>query len=519
MIKENGEWRAVDWEVALGAAAAALREGASLGQNGEQLAALASPHSTFEELYLLQALVRGLGSGNVDHRLRQIDFRLDSSRQGAPWLGMPIAEVSTLDAVLVVGSNLRKDHPLLAVRLRQSARKGARLHMLHAAQDDLAIKTADSLYVRPSAMPMALAEILVAVAASRQIALPSHFGLVDVVPSVSAQAIASSLLGGKRTAVLLGNFAVQHPAYSQMYLLAEEISRLTFGRFGVIGEAANSVGADVAGAVPYAGPFGASALTGQPARALVETPRQVYLLLGTEPDLDMADGVTAQRAMHQAKTVISLTAFTGRVAEYADIILPIAPFTETAGSFVNTEGRLQSAVAAVKPQGQSRPAWKVLRVLANLLGLQGFDFDDIEELRRHIHPSLAEAARAAVFNPVAEQALDVLPPVAPGSLPGEYFERVADVAIYQADPLVRRAPSLRLRQDSTLSVGVAKETLSRLGVQGGETVCVSHIDQHAELPVSLDAAVLPGTVKVPVGYEHTIGLGTQSGAITLERLG
>lgn len=519
MIKQDGEWRTVSWEDALEAACAALREGSSAGKGAQELAALVSPHATFEELYLMQALMRGLGSGNIDHRLRQSDFRLDGVRQGAQWLGLPIAEVSALDRVLVVGSNLRKDHPLLAVRLRQSARKGAKVHFLHASQEDQSIQLAPSLFVRPSLLPHTLAEILVAVAEAKSMALPTSFGLSGLRPSGEAQAIASSLVGGERVAVLLGNFATQHPLFSQLYMLAEELARLTQGHFGVIGEAANSVGAQIAGAVPYAGPFGHSAITGVAARELLQTPRQVYVLLGTEPDLDSADGAAAHKAMHQAKTVIALTAFTEQVADYADIILPIAPFSETAGSYVNTEGRLQSFVAAVKPKGECRPAWKVIRVLANLLGLSGFEFEDLESLRKAMHANLAEAVKSAVFNPLKMHAEDILPPVPPGFLPGDFLERVGEVSLYRADPLVRRSPSLNVRADANLSVGVSAETLHKLGVEPGDTICVSHIDQHCDLKVFVDEAVLPGTAKVPVGFEETARLGAQSGAVTLERLG
>jgi len=519
MIKRNGQWNESTWQDALDFAVEGLRQALRSAAGPDAIAALASPHQTLEELYLLQALVRGLGSGNVDHRLNQTDFRLDSSLQGSPWLGMSVAQLPQLNACVLIGSSVRKDHPLIAVRLRQAVRKGAKLHMIHIADDDLAMKKAASLFVKPSEMPKALAEVLVAAAQQLGTRLPASFGIEQVQASAEAQAIAASLIAGAHTAVMLGNFAQHHPEFSQLYVLGEELARLTQSTFGVIGEAANSVGANIAGAVPSHGPFGAEAIQGKPASELIAQGRQAYILLGTEPDLDSANGAAVRLAMREAQCVIAMTSFTSQVMEYADVILPIAPFSETAGSYVNTEGRLQSFTAAVKPLGESRPAWKVLRVLANLFALPGFDFEDMDGLRDSMGGDLVERSRRYAFNPLTAHHTEVLPPVPNGLMPGHYLERATETPIYRADAVVRRSPSLQIRTDAwKASVVMHPDTAKSLNVQAGDQVRVKHLDAFADLPVMTDAGLVTGVARIPAAWPETSSLGVTSGAVTIERL-
>jgi NADH-quinone oxidoreductase subunit G len=516
-IRRNGSWQVVDWQEALQFAAQGLRNALAAG-GPDAIAALASPHQTVEELFVLQALVRALGSGNIDHRLRQSDFRLDAVQAGAPWLGMPIRELSTLDATLVIGSTLRKDHPLMAVRLRQAVRKGARLHLLHVADDDLALPHGPSLFDRPSALPDRLAEVLSAVAALRGIPVAASFELAGVVPNAAAQAIAASLVRGPRAAVLLGNYAQHHPDYARLHLLAQETARLARARFGVLGEAANSAGAVLAGAVPGRGPFGAPAIAGESAADLLSHARKAYLLLGTEPDLDAADGAAAVATLRQSDCVIALSAFDGRVRDYAHVILPITPFSETGGSFINTEARVQSFNAAVKPLGESRPAWKVLRVLGNLLELPGFDYDDLASVRDALSVDLPTAARSAVFNIAVDfdAPLDKRSQVA---LAGS-FERIGEFPIYRADPLVRRAPSLQARPDGWKpQLSAHPDVLVALGVMEGMAVRVLRDGSaSAELPITSDPGLPAGAVRAPAAWDETLALGPLFGSLQLERL-
>ena len=511
-VRRNGVWVETDWQDALQVAADGLRAAMAAG-GPDAIAGLASPHQTVEELYVFQALLRALGTGNIDHRLRQSDFRLDPVLQGAPWLGLPVAAISQLNSVLVVGSQVRKDHPLLAVRLRQAVRRGLRVHLVGLTDDDLALKRAESLFARPSQLAHALGEVLVAVAALRGHPLDAAFALAGVQPSPQAQAIAHSLVNGAQTAVLLGNQAQHHPEYARLHGLAQEIARLAFARFGVLGEAANSVGAYFAGAIPMHGANGQPGVQGANAAELLAQPRRAYVLLGTEPDVDSANGSAARAALAAADTVIALNSFTAGVRDYATVILPITPFTETAGSFVSTEGRLQSFTPAVKPRGESRPAWKVLRVLGNLLNVVGFDFDDIDAVRRAIAPDLAAAARLLARNVVDG------PVAAPLTASVGALERVGEIPLYRADALVRRAPSLQARPDGWKPQASAHpELLVQLGVTEGTRVQVRQGDKVVELPLVADPGVPAGSLRVPAAYPETAALGALFGAIQIERV-
>ncbi|HEX5363754.1 MAG TPA: NADH-quinone oxidoreductase subunit NuoG, partial [Gallionella sp.] len=372
MLKQDGKWQEVEWQAALEYVANALRQ-VSSGAGADQVAALATPHSTLEEMFLLQKLVRGIGSGNVDFRLRQSDFSADGKQAGVPWLGMPVAEINNRDRFLIVGSFLRKDHPLLAQRIRQAVKHGAQANVVHSADDDLLMKVANKAIVAPSSLPDLLAQVLKALAAEKQ---GNVQGMQDVQVGSEAAAIAKSLASGERAAVLLGNFAQQHPQAAQIAVLAEQIAALCGAKFGYLGEAANSVGGYLAGAIPGA--------NGMNAVQMVAAPRKAYLLLNVESELDMQNPQQAIAAMQSADLVVAMSAYKHHALDYADVLLPIAPFTETSGTFVNTEGRAQSFKGAVKPQGEARPAWKVLRVLGNLLDVAGFDYDTSEAVRDEV---------------------------------------------------------------------------------------------------------------------------------------
>ncbi len=401
---------------------------------------------------LAAQLTRALGSENVDHRLRQSDFRGDGLGAGVPWLGMPIAAIGSLDRVLVVGSLLRKEHPLLAQRLRQAAKRG-----------------------------------------------PVPPALNAIEPRAAAEAIAASLKGARAGAVLLGNLAEQHPDASQLLALAQELARLTGATLGCLGEAANSVGGHLAATVPGAG--------GLDAARMLAAPRRAYLVVGAEPEFDCADPVAARTALDAAEFVVVLSAFR-HGQDYADVLLPIAPFTETAGTFVNCEGRAQAFNGVVKPAGAARPGWKVLRALGSTLQLPGFEFETIDDVRRTLPAGEALAARLANGTRVA-----LLRPVA--AVAG--VERVADVPIHFADPLVRRAPSLQRTADAAPPrARMSEVTARRLGLAPGARVRVTQGGGEAVLEVAVDAAVPAGVVRIAAAHPATCGLAGMSGPVTLE---
>jgi len=498
MIKQDGHWREVDWQVALEHVARGLSE-TRFKYDPKEIGALASPHSTLEEMALLAKLVRAMGGDNVDHRLRQSDFSADGRRAGAPWLGMRLAELEQADRVLLVGSFLRKDHPLLAARLRQMARRGAQISVLHSADDELLMPVAGKSVVAPRELPEALAQIVKAVAEAKGKAVPA--ALTDVKAHDDAKRIAASLASGKSAAILLGNFSVQHPKAAQLQRLAQELAELLDARFGFLGEAANSVGGYLAGCVPADGGMSAAAMLAQPRRA--------YLLLHAEPDFDCADPRAATKAMAAADMVVALAAYRSFAADYADVILPVVPFTETSGTFVNCEGRMQSFNAVVKPLGDARPAWKVLRVLGNLMSLPGFDQETTEAIRDEVCRSEAVAAR---LNNRVDVALKL------DAAPSGGLERIADVPIYFGDPIVRRAGSLQRTRDALPPRAWISPRLAQdLGVKQGERVKILQGDGSATVEVGVDARLPAGCVRLAAAHRHTAGLGPMFGTVSVER--
>ncbi len=507
MLKQDGKWMEVEWQAALEYVANGLRQVAGAA-GAEHVAALATPHSTLEELYLLQKLIRGIGSGNVDFRLRQSDFSADGKLGGAPWLGMPVVDINTRDRFLIIGSFLRKDHPLLAHRVRQAVKKGAQVSVVHSVNDDLLMPVTNRFTVAPSELTGSLAQILKALAAEKASALSAEVqGVIDGVPiSESARAIAKSLASGERVAVLLGNLAQQHPQAAQIAMIAEQIASLCAAKFGYLGEAANSVGGYLAGAVP----FGKEA-PGMNAVQMLASPRKAYMLLNVEPELDMHDPQRAMSAIRAADMVVALSAYKHQATDYADVLLPIAPFTETSGTFVNTEGRVQSFRGTVKPLGEARPGWKVLRVLGNLLNVSGFDYDTSEAVRDEALSTNNVADK--LNNHISGMALHALP--AGGN---QGLERVSDVPIYFADAIVRRASALQKTRDAALPcVALHGSELQRLGVSSGDTVKISQGNGSVRLTVQANNLLPAHTLHVAAGHPATAALGAMFGTITVER--
>ncbi|MNX77559.1 NADH-quinone oxidoreductase chain 3 [compost metagenome] len=496
LLKQGGEWMETDWQTALEYVANGL---ASIKRDhgADQIAALASPHSTLEELYLLGKLVRGLGSDNIDFRLRQTDF--SAALKGAPWLGMPVADVTTLQRVLVIGSSLRKDHPLLASRLRQAGKKGARVTVLGAGGEDL-LMPATRIDVAPSAWTAALAGVARAVASAKGVAAPA--GTEGFDGGDAAAKVAEALLSGERRAVFLGNEAVRHPQFSALHALAQWTATETGATLGFLTEAANTVGGYIAGALPQQG--------GANAQAMLDAPRKAYIVLNAEPEFDTADARKALAALNQAGTVVVLSPFRSEAAmQYADVILPVTPFTETAGTFVNAEGVPQSFNGVVRALGESRPAWKVLRVLGNLLDVPGFDFDTAEAVREEV---LAKPV-APQLNNTTDAPIRVTAAAANG------IERIADVPIYHADPIVRRADSLQLTAAArrAMQVALSSDLFDKLGVQVGDPVRVTQGEGSVVLPAALEITLPANTVRVPAATVAAATLGALYGNVTVEK--
>ena len=421
MLKQGGEWTEVDWQTALEYVANGLNQvKAQYGAGG--IGALVSPHSTLEELYLAASLMRGLGSENIDHRLRHQDF---SPSEGVRWLGMPIAALSDLQSVLVVGSNLRKDHPLFAQRIRQSARAGCAVtaitsEALLANEGAWAMPLRATVVAEPDEWAQALADVAAAVAAEKGVATPFEGQSTD-----NAKALAKALLAGERKAILLGNAAAHHPGGSTLLALCQWIGEQTGATVGFLTEAANTVGAQVVNALPGSGGLNAGQMLAGGLRAA--------LLLNCEPGAD-----SAPADLSACEMVVTLSPFKANM-DISDVLLPIAPFTETSGSFVNAEGCVQSFHAVVRPLGDTRPGWKVLRVLGDLLGLQQPAYETSPEV-------LAQALGAGVTDRVPDSRLSNR--TSARADVRAHAGSVPYVGIYQLDGIVRRAPSLQLTADA-----------------------------------------------------------------------
>jgi NADH-quinone oxidoreductase subunit G len=443
MIKQGGQWREVDWQTALEYVSNGLRQ-ISRDHGPASLGALVSPHSTLEELYLAGLLMRRLGSDNIDHRLRHADF---SATPTVRWLGTSIASLSSLQTVLVVGSNLRKDHPLFALRIRQAARAGAAVMSLNGAKQ-LAHKDAWALPLRHSWLADAahwqgaLIEIASALAVATGAALPE--GVPQVQFSEQARLMAQALQSGERKAVLLGNAAAHHAQASNLLALCGWIAAQTGASVGYLTEAANTVGAQWVGAQPQAGGLHAADMLGGALKAA--------LLLNTEPVFDSAAGPAARETLSRAEMVVCLSPFRANM-DLADVLLPIAAFTETPGTFVNAEGRAQGFHAVVKPPGQARPAWKVLRVLGQMLELPGFEAESAAD----VLTQAVGAGQGARFVPA--ERLGNAAVFDPSRLSASAPEP-ATAAIYQLDSIVRRAPSLQRTADARASSVAAAQEVS-----------------------------------------------------------
>ena len=498
MIRESGKWRETDWSTALNVAVDGMQK-VIAAHGASSIGALASPTSTVEEFYLLQKLLRALGSGNVDHRLRSRDFSDDAEAPLFPYVGLPIRELEKVDAALLIGSNIRKDQPLLGLRLRKAFLHGAALFAVNPVDYDFSFDLRAKVVLDPAALPAALARIACALAESTGASLPSEIAtLADGKPSEAEQAIATGLKDAKQASVLVGNFAMAHPQAALLRALADLIAELSGARLGLLPEA-NGAGGWLAGCVPQRGANGVPAQPpGRNAQDMLANPLKGYFIFGAEPQLDSADGKQAQAALRQAGCVVAFSAFKSSLSDVAHVFLPLVPFTETDGTFVNAEGRFQSFNAAVSPAGDARPGWKILRVLGNLFKLSGFDYttsgEVLAELQQNFTPSARLKARRFVSVPAVKG-----------------LQRIAEVSMYSIDPLVRRASALQKTRDNGGPVarmhpreahkqGVGSSARLRV-IAGGETVTLDFL---------VDRRIPEGCVSIPAAYPETVALGDQA---------
>ena len=493
MVKQGGQWLETDWQSALDYVAHSLKTIAS--ESGAQaIGALAHPISSTEELHLLQKMIRGLGSNQVETRLHQTDIK---SSAVAPWLGMPVTKLNELDRLLVIGSFLRKDQPVIAARIRTAAKRGLQVMRIDAGGDDWLIPSG-GISAAPSAWLNTLSEVALAIAKAKSVSAPAGTFNLSITPA--AQKIADALLSGETTAVLLGSAAIAHHHASDLHVMAQFIAEQSGSTLGFLPVGGNAVGASLVNA------------NGAGVESVLSGDRRAVILMNIEPDRDLPNPTVTRAALSKANTVIALSAYrSADLLDAADVILPISTFSETVSTFVNLEGRVQTVQPSVKPLGDSRPGWKVLRVLGGLLGLDGFLFNLPEEVLGEALPEnyCTRLSNASVSSSIAN-----------GNLaPFDGLERLSDVNIYAGDQIVRRAPALQLTRDAKRGnqVGLGQKLFSDLGLKDGDIVRVTQNAHSVDMPATLETNLAPSVVRISAGTLASAKLGAMFGPVTVNK--
>jgi len=515
MVKIGGEWKTVDWETALLAAAKGLKS--SIKNHGaETLAGLISPSSSTEEMYLLQKIIRALGSNNIDHRLRQLDFSDQQQAPAMPWLGQRVADLDEQGAILLIGSNIRKEQPILAVRLRRAALKGTRISSINPRKFENNFPMTAQLWSSPQHMLVDLAAIVLLLAEQTKQPVPQqlHVYTEGVTPNEQHQAIAESLVEAGNKSILLGALSEMHPSFAALRAMASVIASLSGASLGYLSAGANAAGAWLSAVVPHRDVAGkALDSTGKNALEMLSADSGIKaaLLFAIEPDKDCIDPLLAVASLKQMEHVVAFTAYSSdTLKSVADVLLPIGTHFESSGTLVNAEGYWQSYKGVAKPLGNSRPAWKVLKVLADSLSLHGFDYLESTQVR----DELKEACRALQL----DNSLQLN-----GSLKAspktKKLMRIGEVAIYSSDALVRHAASLQQTEDALCAfVSVNSKQAEAVGCSDGDKVNVRQGDAAAVLSVKVTEDIPAHCAWIPAGLAETSGLGPLFGEITMEKV-
>ncbi|MFK7997184.1 MAG: NADH-quinone oxidoreductase subunit NuoG [Granulosicoccus sp.] len=508
MVRIEGELTPCDWPTALSTAANLLQ---SSGQNGEDLGVLVSPSITVEELYLSQKLGRALGTNNIDHRLGQVDFTAQASAPVMPWLGMQLNDLESLDAALLVGSNIRKDQPIAALRLRKSALKGASISFINPKQFPLHFEASVSIATRYDRMVSEL--YCVARAAGADLSSMADAPQLDC--DDRHQQIADALKNGERSAVMLGNICVQHPGYAQLQYLANAIALATGATLGMLPERSNTSGAWLAGAVPHrlAGgqALASDSVPGKTALEMLDAPMKTYLVVGAELEFDAARPAYAMKSLESAQGVVAIGAYlSDSLKQHASVVLPAATFTESFGTYVNATGAWQSSKGTTNPPGDARPAWKIFRVLADELELDGFGYDSPEAVTRELQ---AQCNAVTLSNLTTFEHVPAF--YAPSAEP---LLRAGETPMYATDPIVRRSQPLQKSLDGKQAfAAMSASCAASLSLADGEQISVRQNGSIVSLPAKVDDAVPEGCVWVPAGLPETQALGDLFGTIEVSK--
>jgi len=491
MVRIDGELVESDWSAALEKATNILKTG------GNELGVLVSPSLPVEELFVTQKLARALGTNNIDHRMGQTDFSAQEQSPVMPWLGMQLADLETLDAALLIGSNIRKDQPIAALRLRKSALKGAKISFINPKTFALHFDAQELITARYDR----LVEQLGCVAS----AAGADLSGLEKAPTFNVteqhERIAEALKNGERAAVMLGNIAVQHPGYAQLQFLAAKLSMATGATLSMLPERGNTAGAWLTGVLPHRLAGGKPAPeVGLNARQMLEQSLKHYLLVGVELEYDAANPSQAVQSLAGAQGVVSVSAFlSDSLRAHADVVLPMATFPESYGTYVNATGNWQTAKGASVAPGDARPVWKIMRVLADAQELTGFGYASPESLTKEAQQQCSSIELNNLTN---------LKGAAYTAHSNDVLVRAGEIPIYATDPLVRRSVPLQKSADGKQAFASMSQTeLEKVGVADGDMVKIKQAGGHATLAARADDSVPAGCVWIPSGLPETQSLG------------
>ena len=508
LLRDQGELRAVDWETAINTAANRL------AQAGGSIAALVSPQATLEEQYLAQKLLRGLGSGNIDHRLTQADFSTQQDAPVMPWLGRSLESLETLDAALIVAGSLRFEQPLLSHRLRKAAMNNkARISSIGHFGGQYNFNLEHELCGSAAQLVRDLAGVAAALAAKSGKAPGAHLAsLIDgLEPSASQRAIADALHDGANAAVIVGEQALANPHLALIQELCEAITAGADATLGYLSPSANSAGACLAGATPHRGPAGiALDAAGENAAEIMSAQHKVLLCFGLDPLLDTH---SVNPLSDSNEFVIAASSFDNDfVQQQADLVLPLAAVAETSGTFVNVEGLWQSFKACVAARGDSRQGWKVLAALGRVCLPGQFDYADSAAVRTELKALCSDVSLSNLCG--IESAADSLPRNDGG------MQKVGMTPIYASDEMARLALPLQATPLAKLQAAVAMNRAQAMKARLGdcEQVQVKQGKGTAVLPLRLDEGIADGCVYVPCGIDAVRHLAHAYGKIELEKV-
>ena len=505
MIKKDGQWHPVEWSTALKHAAECMKH--VINQHGpEQFAAFASPSSTTEEFYLLQRLMRGMGVHNLDHRLQQADFRDQQGMPRIPTNALPYAQIEQLDSLLLVGCNIHREAPLAGVRVRKAFRAGCKIAAINPVEYDYHFDVYAQAVVAPYEMTRQLAALVVALVDDvTTLDEAVQRLLLGVKPDKTINAMARALKA-KKAAIISGAIVENHPDASTIRALLHVIEthcgiptlRLTTG--------ANAAGAWLAGMVPHRTVGGKEVSEpGLDVQSALQAKLKGYLLLGVEPGYDFANPHNARQSMLAAEFVVLITAhYHESMLDYADVILPYAPYAETSGTYINIDNQWQTVQGAVTPPGEARPAWKIIRVLGNLLNGRNFDYESTQAVLAEVKVA-ASLSSTRKYEPIYAESL---------ACNTDELVRVGEWPLYRGDAIVRSAQALQQSASADVaSIRVHPKTASRLKLK--ELATVSQGDIEITLPLVRDARVALDVVCVDNALPETVYLGASFAPIAI----